>query len=117
MDSITNQEDLSNLLNKDSNCINEAAFILAATFFEFGHEYLSKEQALRILEIVGKRGIPDAFAVLGDNCNTPDDEECSREVGEYYGLGARLGSIVCKSKLEEWDTYTAAVANELALSV
>ena len=38
------------------------------------------------------------------------------KVRKYYSITGE-GKKYLKSKLEEWDTYTAAVANVLALSV
>lgn len=102
MSPIANQEYLDDLEYNDPCFMEKAAFALAVSFFSHKHDYLSREQATKILEKIGRNGIPDAFAVLGDNCNAPDDEECSREVGEYYAIGASLGSTICKDKLAEW---------------
>lgn len=101
---LSNLEDLDAILTGDYDFIKKAAFALAATYFRsYKHEYLDRGNAIEILEKVGQDGIPDAFAVLGDSCNTSDDEKCLQETREYYRKGAELGSELCKEKLAEWE--------------
>ena len=95
-------EALAKLETDDPAFLVKAAFVLAASYFTYKHDYISEQQAVTILEQVGTQGIPDAFAVLGDNCNTPDDEKCSQETTEYYAKGEQHGSSLCKTKLAEW---------------